>query len=54
MKIIKEFYGQKEIVNTFLHFFIDYDLDNPDENSVRARKEILVLASGLSLSMLRN
>ena len=46
-ELIKKFYGQKELPGAIPYFFIDSDLEDPDENSLKARIEICQWASGL-------
>ena len=40
-ELIKKFYGQDELPGTLPYFFINSDLDEPDDDSFRAREEIL-------------
>ena len=46
-ELIKKFYGKNELPGTLPYFFINSDLDEPDDHSFRAREEILHWASGL-------
>ena len=46
-ELIKKFYGKNELPGTLPYFFIDSDLDEPDEDSLKARENIFIWASGL-------
>ena len=46
-KLVKNFYGQNALSVVFPYFFIDSDLENPDDDSLRNRQEIIQWAKGL-------
>ena len=46
-ELIKKFYGINELPGTLPYFFIDSDLEEPDEHSLLEREKIIQWASGL-------
>ena len=46
-ELIKKFYGKNELPGTLPYFFIDSDLEEPDDDSVLEREKIIQWASGL-------
>ena len=46
-ELIKKFYGKNELPGTLLYFFINSDLDEPDDHSLNEREKIFNWASGL-------
>ena len=39
-ELIKKFYGKNELPGTLLYFFINSDLDGPDDHSLNEREKI--------------
>ena len=46
-ELIKKFYGKNELPGTLPYFFINSDLDEPDDHSLNEREKIFNWASGL-------
>ena len=46
-ELIKKFYGKNELEGTLPYYFIDSDLDEPDDDSLKAREEIYKWLIGL-------
>ena len=46
-ELIKKFYGKNELEGTLPYYFIDSDLDEPDDDSLKSRQEIFNWAIGL-------
>ena len=46
-ELIKKFYGKNELEGTLPYYFIDSDLDEPDDDSLKAREEIYKWVIGL-------